>query len=296
MHIHNLDYHPIRFGYQLEGFFKSFIAQWEDARQDLPDNAGGLLAGTMLEHMFTEMIQQHAESLPRHIVEHADWWGTHIERLITAYKDYRQGDEDIHHFTPDLIRKLSGIAQPDLKYSDLDLPGSAFYIRFDYPVPSAPMKLVDGVYITDYYDPHSGLDPAIEFTFTAVNPTTNYLARLPPIKYLTADRFYSFLLTQDDNITFSQAIAECLREDSQEDGWDSDVGLDWFPFVPNLIGLALNCLVHISNIDTESEYAYPCYTPEHLLDAARNAPDDKQFDKAIDDLHHLGYQKISYYQ
>lgn len=295
MHIHNLDYHPIRFGYQLDSFFESFIAQWENARQDLPENAGGLLAGTMLEHIFTDMIRQHSDTLPHHIVAHADWWGTHIERVITAYKDYREENEDIHHFTPDLIHKLASNANPNIKYSDLDLPGSALYIRFDHPVPAAPMKLVDGVYITDYYDPDSGLDPAIEFTFTSANPRTNYLTRLSPIHYLSMDGFYSFLLTLDNNITFKQAVAECLREESQDIGWDSEVGLDWFPIVPELIGLAVNCLVHISNIDAETEYAYPCYTPEYLLDAARNAPDDEHFDKAIEDLHDLGYRKITYY-
>jgi hypothetical protein len=293
MHSDNLGYHPIRFAYQLEDFFKTFIARWEQARQDVPENAGGLLAGLMLEHAFRDMIREHADSLPVHIVEHAAWWGPHIEHAVSAYKDYRQEHDEIHHFAPDLALALSKASPPDLKYTDLQLPCQTFYIRFDHAVSSGPMKIVDGVYVKDYTDLGSDFDPAVEFTFTSVTPSFHYGKRIPPIQFLTTDPTYSFLLMFDEEKTVAESLASCLREETQEVGWDSDAGLDWFPIMPKLMGLVMNCLSYMSRHD--GEYAYPHYTPESMLAAVREASDEVHREQALDVLYAHGFRQITFH-
>lgn len=294
MNVDNLGYHPIRFGYQLEEFFTSFVSRWENARQSLPEKASGLLAGVMFEHEFADMIRDHAESLPPHIVEHADWWGPHLEHLVSAYKDYRIDDENIYHFSPDLIQSLSHATTHAIGYSDLHLPCSTFYMRFDTSMRPGGRKRIDGVYVNDYTDTEKGLDPAINLTFTSFTPGFDYRARILPVRFLTMDPTYSFFLMLGDGKTIAQAVASCLKEESQEEGWDSDTGLDWFPVVPELVALAMNCIAYISDHEDKIECAYPHYTPDALLSAVRKTTDQQSRDQALDDLEKLGYRLVNF--
>jgi len=294
MHPKMLHYHPIRYGHQMRDFFVAMVEAIKRSRE-LGDSDGymGLLAGTMFEHRFQEFLQRRAEQVPGHILEHLDWWGPHLDHVRFAYQCYRNRGENIFHFNPTLTEMLSVTDIDAVTLDEFRLPFSALYIHFEAPLPFSPTHGVDGVYIHEDRE-GTGADLVLFLSFTTVALGADYSERQPLHDFLLRDHSYSLVLPFDKGTIVGQALAGALEDESEEEHWDSEYGLDWLPQLKSYLGTLISCLFYLDYEGQEITEAYPPFAPPNLLTRATVPQDTKDKHRATRKLEALGFRRIHF--
>jgi hypothetical protein len=297
-----LIYHPLRFDFHMRDFFEECIADHEATWEGLTDEEKhkyrpGLLWSVELEGKLEELIEQSSPALPDDFRENKAGWVEFISHLIDEYGDYRRHGQNIFHFQPQLLTLLTHSDVDALTFDRVKFPFKSFYLHFgrqsgltiwdsDY--------VVDGAYIQDTTFRHADGrpdEPFLNVAFTTVNLKGNYAVKGDLASFLCGERHYTADLAFEGGVTVGEAVEGCIA-DEKESSYRYPVAASWFPFLPQLIRVVINCLCYLSYEERDVVLKFPDFTPRSLVEKLERSKTPKEIQRNESKLESQGFRRI----